>query len=362
MSIALAAVQELPFDFTGDSKMSNISKTLALAFAGACIAGSAFADTVSPSTYSATLGVGESTTITKTITVAQKLTTGLVDIFFLADSTGSMSSAINSVKSAASSLLASTAGYGNVRWGVGDYKDFGDPYVYNTGTPFTNVQASVQAGINAWSAGYGGDYQEADLFALTQVASLPWRVGATHILVWFGDASGHDPSGGATLASTTAALKASNIVVEAIDNGSLNDSGQATALATATGGNYFKSFGSGVGTAIGTAITTAIDTYTKVCLDASGAPAGVGVTVGDCITGTFDRSEERTFEIPVTFTGKTPGDYSFGIGASVDGGLVATEADRITVKDGGTVPEPGTLLLLGAALAAVGSTRRTKRD
>src|SRR5207249_1219633 len=55
---------------------------------------------------------------------------------------------------------------------------------------------AVAGAINAWQADGGGDTPEAQLFALDQVAQCPgtgWRPGAKRIIVWFGDAPGHEP-------------------------------------------------------------------------------------------------------------------------------------------------------------------------
>lgn len=338
----------------------------------------ALADTITPDNFSATLGVGESVTITKTVTVNKGTpTTSLVDVFFLADTTGSMGGPIASVKTGASSILSSVAGLGNVAFGVGEYKDVGDSFVYRKNTSFTTVQATVQAGINLWGASGGGDYPEANLFALKQVADdTGWRTGSTRILVWFGDAPGHDPSVGVTLAGATSALTAKSIKVQAINVGTgdsftpfgspntgLNDTAQGTAIATATGGAFFTGIDtSTIVDTITDAITASFANYTSVGLDLSEVPAGVEVTYPGATTGAFDRSVDRTFDFNVTFEGVTPGDYGFNIYATVDGGRVATESDRIRVGDGTSVPEPATLLLIGFGLLGLtGVQRRMKK-
>ena len=66
------------------------------------------------------------------------------------------------------------------------------------------------------------------------------------MIVWFGDATGHDPSGGHTLADAISALVAAGVEVLAIpvDSGGadgLDSTGQATAVATATGGSVLPS-------------------------------------------------------------------------------------------------------------------------
>jgi len=320
----------------------------------------ALADSISPTSYAATVGVGGTTTVNKTVTVNREATTSQLDIFFLADTTGSMGSAISSVVANATSLLASSAALGDVHWAVGEYKDTGDAFAYRVNTAFTSNQALVTAGIGAWGASGGGDLPEANLFGLQSAANNSgWRATAGKVIVWFGDATGHDPSLGATEASATAALQAKGIKVEAVNNGNLDATGQATRITAATGGALFGSSGSGVGAAIAAAINSAVSNYTKVCLDTSETPAGLSATSSACVSGTFDRSIDRTFNFTLDFTGISAGDYSFNTYGTVDGGRVATEADRISVT-GSTVPEPGTLALIALA-ALTGAGIRSRR-
>jgi hypothetical protein len=336
------------------------------------------ADSISPSSFSATLNVGESVTITKTVTVsAGPVTSSKVDVFFLMDETGSMNAEIAAVQAAAASIVSSTAGLGDVAFGVGGYRDFDSSsgIGYRQLTDLTTSGAAATTAIGAWATDFGGDYAEANLYALNEVATTTsWRAGSERILVWFGDAPGHDPSGGVTEAAATASLVSTGIAVQAVsvdstdiespfggENSGLNDTGQARRIVDATGGElYLGITTSNIVTTITNAITTAVQTYNSVGLDLSEVPAGVTVgSVPTLYVGALDRSIERTFDFDVTFTGDAPGDYSFNIYGTVDGGRVATEADRITVPGGPSVPSGGqTAVLLGLSLSVLGIARR----
>ena len=342
----------------------------------------AWADSIYPSSASMTLAVGGSTTIHKTVTV-DNATTSKVDVFFLADTTGSMGGSIAGIIGSASSILSTAAGLGDVAFGVGEYKDTLDAYRYRLNQDITTNQAAAQAGINLWSASGGHDGPEANLFALQQVANTTtWRAGSERILVWFGDAPGHDPDGGATLSSATAALTGAGVQVEAIDVGNgasdgfgLNDcttswcgssieggaasSGQATAITGATGGNFHTSANSSAIVAvINNAINSAVQNYSSVGLDLSEVPFGVSVvSTPSSYTGAWDRSVSRSFGFDVTFTGDAPGTYDFSIYGTVDGGRIASEIDHVVVT---SAPEPGIISLMGLGLAGPAVSRRRR--
>jgi uncharacterized repeat protein (TIGR01451 family) len=205
----------------------------------------AFAAPVDPASFSATVTSGSSVHVPKTVhtpAIPPK-----VDIFFLADTTGSMGPAIGNVQSNASMILSQVRlAQPDSDFGAGDYTDFNcsDPFPYKLDQAITANLASAQTGINAWTVGNGCDIPEAQVNALFTLATSPatgFRAGATHVVVWFGDSSGHDPSGGHTLVQAIAALQAIHAIVIAIPvstgfGDGLNSTGQATAVATATGG------------------------------------------------------------------------------------------------------------------------------
>ena len=198
------------------------------------------------------------------------------DIYFLADTTGSMDPVIVAVQADAAGVLAAVAGMTtDERFGAGDYKDFPfDVYAFNNAAPIPAADdggAAALGAIAAWAAGGGSDGPEGQFYALHQIAShgaATFRAGSTPIVVWFGDFPAHDPvcmaiSGdphNITELSLTNELVAAGIKVVAISTttgvpAGLDDdptafggdylaacgdedgaSGQATRITTATGG------------------------------------------------------------------------------------------------------------------------------
>ena len=303
--------------------------------------GYVLADSVVPTTYSTNLGVGQSATITKTVTInAGTPTSAKVDVFFLADTTGSMETALVNVQSGISAIIAGTSGLGDVAYGVGEYRDVGDEFVYRLNQDITTDTAAVEAGVNAWVASGGGDVDEGQLYALYQLANTTtWRTGSTRILVWFGDAPGHDPAGpppGVTESEATAALVAKVIKVEALDLFELNLYGQAQRIADATKGTYYSGFDvNQIVEVIKNAIISSFQNYSSVSLSTASVPTGVSVNVTPpSYTGTYDRSIDRTFSFQVTFTGVSTGTFSFAIPVLVDEGITASEQDTINVGVG----------------------------
>jgi uncharacterized repeat protein (TIGR01451 family) len=199
---------------------------------------------VDPASVSATMLPGTSMVVAKTVHTSTIPPNP--DLVFLADTTGSMFAEISNVQTNAVNVMNTVlAAQPTSNFGAASYKDFDnsicgpDPYVYRVDQALTALTSDVQSGLNTWSAFGGCDTPESDLFALTQTANtFGWRAGSSRIIAWFGDAPSHDPSGGATLASTIAALQAQNIRVIAINSGvgGLDALGQATAITNATGG------------------------------------------------------------------------------------------------------------------------------
>lgn len=329
--------------------------------------------TIQPDSNIVTLNPGETIDETITVTIPKNAGPAKADVYFLADTTGSMGSILSAVQTGANNVLAALGGLGvDMVFGVGNYKDFatGGPFAFQHQVSPTNVAATVTAAINAWSAIGGGDIPEGELFALDSLAVPPggaigWRAGSKRIIVWFGDAPGHDPvctalSGvpAITEASATAKLVAQGITVLAIStaNPGLDADpklgatdyvalcgppggvpGQGTRIATNTGGAFVTGINAGniVNTII-SLVTGAVSGIQNVKLVPSASiapfvtsispPGGYGPLAGD---------QEHTLKFDVKLTGipcKPEAQVIMGtIDVVADGAVVASKRVQITV-------------------------------
>jgi len=297
------------------------------------------------------------------------------DVYLLADTTGSMSSIISAVQAGITTVITDPvfAGF-DVAWGVGNYKDFpvplSSPYAFQAQlAPTTNITA-VTTAVNTWSASDGRDTPEGQLFALQQVAdpAIGWRPGSKRILVWFGDAPGHDPvcaaiSGAAadvTEATATAALVGAGITVVAISTdtgtaGALDGDptagstdygvctvggspGQATRIAGATPGGSHTT-GVDATTMIATLvslISAAVQSVNHLVLQPTGAIAPFVTSITPASYDSLAGDVDHTLPFAVTWTGVrgcADEDQVFtgSLDVVADGTVVASKPVTITV-------------------------------
>jgi hypothetical protein len=336
---------------------------------------------VDPAVNNLRLGECDTFKETITVTIPPSAAVAPADIYFLADNTGSMTSAINAVQAGATAILTSLSSSTGLQFGAGEYRDFDNPG--DTSLAFHNVQpitantAAVTAAINTWSASGGGDLPEAQFYALDQVAGSPaigWRPGVKHIVVWIGDAPGHDPICKAasglpydiTEASVTSKLVTNQITVLAVsvfdgpeDPAGLNDdptnfggpinaaytacgkpggaTGQATRIAAATGGIVVNGVDPSAVVATIIAQLKALLTINNVHLQPAGSIAPFVTSITPPSYGPLPGDQVNVLKFDVTFNGDVEDCstrdrvFTGAIDVVVDGNVVAAKPTRITV-------------------------------
>lgn len=310
-----------------------------------------------------------------TVTIPISGTNPKADVYLLADTTGSMEAVLDAVKAGAAAIVGNTAlaAY-DVAYGVGNYRDFpvgAAGYAFEHQQSPTNALVDVQNAINLWNAADGNDTPEAQLWALEQIATDPaigWRPDAKRIVVWFGDAPGHDPicaaiSGGATdvtEGSATAALQAAAITVVSVSTttgvaGGLDGDptigaidyvgcipggapGQATRISAATGGSATAGVDATmIVSTLSALIAAAVTSTGNVSLVASPSIAGfiTGIWPGGGY-GPLPGDVPHTLGFDVSWAGTVdcaddPQVFTGTIDAVADGVVVASKIVRITV-------------------------------
>jgi hypothetical protein len=344
------------------------------------LSGVAFADSISPESYTDTLAVGESVTIEKTVVVNEgSPTDARIDVHFLIDTSGSMGAQVNAAKAAATNLFNSlNDDFGDVQASVGVFSEgasLTDPDIRGRAIigDLTSDAATFQANVNLVTRSNpdgGGDFPESGWTGMALAGdNLSWRSGSSRFMFVFTDASAKGD-----LAGAQATVDANDINVVALSYGSLSTI--TSSYATPFGGDAFAATTSadGIIADVTEGITAGFANYDEVSVsDLGNGLPGIGVSVvctganigtcdGDTATGDFDRSEDRTFTFDVTFERLAEGEITFETYALVDGGIVATEID--TFLDGDRVdpiPLPAAAWLMLTGLGAMGVMSRRRR-
>ncbi len=327
---------------------------------------SAFADPgLSPATVEAVVLPGGSISVTKTVTtpaIAPK-----PDIVFLADTTGSMGTALGNVNANIGGIMTSVLGSSpDAQFGAAHYNDFGDSVQYALTIAVTSNTAGVIAAVNNCpsATGFcldgGGDLPESQLNALNRVATdlaVGFRPGSSRIVVWFGDAPGHDPSGGITEAMATAALQATGIRVIAISVGAnqLNSSGQAGRITAATGGVLL----SGINQAdVAAAILTGLSNLPADVTMQSDCAAPISTSFSPASTTVASGSDAVFTETISVAAGAAAGDYTCRDWATINGNAM-TNAQGDVIYETKTIHVPGIDLTPPTATNELGTPGQT---
>ncbi|OLT23790.1 hypothetical protein BJF81_09350 [Ornithinimicrobium sp. CNJ-824] len=223
--------------------------TVAVAAAVALVPAVAHAG-VDPVSYDDALDPGSSVTVTKTVTTPE--IAPMPDIVLLVDRTGSMGGAIGNVKANMNAIVAAVEAQApEAQWAVASYCDVGEPNPFLLHTDLTDDPGSATSAVDGITLCNGGDGPEDQLNALHQIGAggeaVTFREDSSRIVVWFGDAPGHDPSLGVTETAATTSLTDVGAKVLAVSVGAnqLDASGQATRITTATGGALYSGVGAG---------------------------------------------------------------------------------------------------------------------
>ncbi|WP_309134590.1 hypothetical protein [Cellulomonas sp.] len=313
---------------------------------------------------------------TVTVTIPPTGATPKADVYLLADTTGSMAGILAAVQAGASGILnhPGLAGF-DVAWGIGNYRDFPvgagfSSYAFAHQLAPTTVHADADTAIAAWAADEGFDLPEGQLFALDRLAVDPgigWRADSRRIVVWFGDAPGHDPicpelSGlpsAVTEASVTAALQAAGITVVAVSTMSgapdaldgdptLGSSdygtcaaggtpGQATRITAATGGTHTSGIDTDtIATTLGDLVAAAVASTGSVSLVPTGDAAAFVESITPPAYGPLPGDEEHVLQFEVTWLGvraclEREQVFTGTLDVVADGVVVAAKSVRVTV-------------------------------
>lgn len=191
--------------------------------------------------------IGGTINVTIEVTVDDVSSSTMEDFYLLSDATGSMAEEIREVQENFDMLVdARRNASGDVAFGVGFYRDEEDIPPFENLQSLTTNLGLVDTAIASLNAVDGGDIPEANLFAISEVATNPsigWRDGSRKILVYFGDAPGHEPTCPADSVPLTRdvvvdQLNEIGIAVVATNFAASNTEGLNAATTSANGANF----------------------------------------------------------------------------------------------------------------------------
>lgn len=327
--------------------------------------------TIDPTSNDLVLELGDTEDEVVTVTIPPNAGVSKADIYLLADTTGSMGSILAAVKAGADAIQSANYGPIDIAFGVGNYRDLpGDsPPFTNNLAPDTDTTA-VTAAINTWSAGGGGDTPEGQFYALDALAEAPggsigWRSDSKRIIIWFGDAPGHDPVCSAisglpydiTEASITAKLGDITVLAISTDTGIAGAldgdptiggdysgscpvggaSGQATRLAAATGGQHVSGINAtDIVDTIIDLIEAAVLAIDRVTLEPTAAVAPFVESIAPASYGPLSGKETHVLPFKVKWRGIRPcadedAVVKGGLNAVADGVVIARKPVTITI-------------------------------
>jgi hypothetical protein len=168
---------------------------------------------VDPSSYKVKLVKDDPLSVECTVTPSVTVT----DFVILEDTTGSMGSLINVLKTSFTTLYSQLgAQYTSPMYALAQYKDFTDPppaNPYQRLLDLTAPEVTIQNAINTLIPSGGADFPEATWNAIVTVSGdISFRASSRRALLVFNDAPGHEGAGYNNKDDAIAALNAKNIV------------------------------------------------------------------------------------------------------------------------------------------------------
>ncbi|WP_432558411.1 vWA domain-containing protein [Granulicoccus sp. GXG6511] len=305
----------------------------------------AFGAGVNPISVSDSLNPGDVVHITKTVSTPS--ISPKPDILFLIDNTASMSGAIANVRSGMNNIITSVkAAQPDAQFAVATYADMTDLIPFAVATNLTSDAAVAQTAVDSIPLTNGNDWPEDQINALWQVSdggAIAWRTGSSRIVVWVGNAYGHDPSNGHTMVEAIASLSAGGVRVVAIDAGipnlGLDQTGQATAISQGTGGSLYT------GVDAAAVSTTILSGLTSIPATVTAAPicdAGLSISLTPA-SRTVPSGSDAVFDETLTVApGATPGaTLTCSVPFSINGAAATAEYTQkvtVTVKEAPVSP------------------------
>ncbi len=191
-----------------------------------------------------------------------------VDIAFVIDTTGSMGSAIGSVKIAATQLVNTVAAQTSAaRFALVDYRDFasrtgsaGD-YPSKLDQDFTSDAATINSAIQSLFLGNGGDTPETMYSGISTAFDLAWRPGVKKMVIVLADAPALSPEPFTGLTGAEIVLRSLAIdpaEVHFVDIGFAASNAEAQDIATRTNGGIYRTSPSQAATQIAAAIDVSL--------------------------------------------------------------------------------------------------------
>ena len=155
---------------------------------------------VDPPTVIATLAIGESIVVEKTVTTPE--IPPKIDVCLLEDETGSFSDDITHLQTAASDIYDDVVAVSpDAQFAVAGFRDYGDTWVYHLLSGMSNDKTFWETGIGFLTANGGGDLPEAQYDAIVAATDVNggcgWRddPSVTRVLLVATDAAFHTPDG-----------------------------------------------------------------------------------------------------------------------------------------------------------------------